>query len=415
MSVTLTTAEYEATVTKVARINDRAAKRGFTGRLSVDATREVRTNTRNGHNLLLNVSWLPEGAEYIVWETAITGEAPAYDGWTFLARIDARPQVDGSTGWTVNCAPGVLDTDVDRSILRSGACDHCNTVRVNRAKIMLVRNTETGEYKQVGTTCIKDFLGWSAMPVFYSTSDVEGQMDDGWGSFGGGSAPEFTPTYVLAVAHAAVQVMGWAAKSSGKPPTSGLVSDYLFGGNSKAAIEARKEIDPIIGAAQEIAPTILTTVRDEFAASTYGYEANVYAVLNAQSVTSRDYDVLTSVVPAYERIVGNRAAREVEAAARAAKPEPTHLGAKSDKVEFTGVITLALTVDGFSYNSTQRMIVVETETALVKLYTAAGWAYDVVSGDTVTLKATVKDLDTFKGQQQTVVTRAKRVDVPVAA
>ena len=37
-------------------------------------------------------------------------------------------------------------------------CEHCNTKR-NRKHLLIVRNNETGEYKQVGTACVHDYTG----------------------------------------------------------------------------------------------------------------------------------------------------------------------------------------------------------------------------------------------------------------
>lgn len=51
---------------------------------------------------------------------------------------------------------------------------------------------------------------------------------------------------------------------------------------------------------------------------------------------------------------------------------------------------------------------------MVKIVTAAAWAYDVDRGDQVTLAGTVKANNEWRGVRQTVLTRATRID-PVPA
>lgn len=109
-------AEYLATVEKIAKINARARKRGFTGRLEVTGERTVHVNTGDP----LPFPDLPMFAEVVRYETTITGEAPCYEGWEFLAALDSLTTADGASEWIVRCAPGVTDDSVDRRALRPG-------------------------------------------------------------------------------------------------------------------------------------------------------------------------------------------------------------------------------------------------------------------------------------------------------
>lgn len=402
-------AEYQATIAKIAKINARARKRGFTGRLEVTGERVVERNVGNP----LPHRDLPEGAEVVRYETTITGAAPCYEGWEFLAALDSLPTAEGETEWVVRCAPGVTDESVDRRQLRCGACDHCNTCRPNRRKLYLVRHTETGEYRQVGATCIKDFLGWQGMPVFIWPRDL--LDDDDLGGFAGGQAqPAFTPRYIAVVALAAVEAFGWCPRSRAEydpkaNPTSSVMVPYLVGPASGLAgehdLRVIEEIQSHIAAAEARVDDVITTVLDKFADATHGYEANLRAVLRGEYVELRQLGLLASIVPAYERIRQN-AERQVERDV----VEPAYLGEAGDKVQVSGVITTAMTIDGYAYNTTQRLVVIRTDTALVKFCSAAAWTYDVDAGDQVTITATIKRLDVWREQKQTVVVRPKLVD-----
>lgn len=414
LGVALTPAEYEATLAKVDKINTRATKRGFTGVLAVEAKREVIINSRDDRNVLRFPNQ-PPGAEVVRYRTRITGEPPRYEGWEFLASLDSLTTADGGTEWLVNCSPGVDDEQVDRSRLTAGACEHCNTTRHNRRKLMLVRNAETGEYKQVGASCIKDFLGWSAQPVFVNPDEaIERSSSD---------APEpasFTPHYAATVALAAAQAYGWCSRSGAgehRAATVDLMTPYLHG-PSTSTDEARRADEEIIARIEEHMPAarakvdeVVDTVLNDFSDAEHGYEANLRSALRAEFVGSKQMALTASVVAAHERIIGRRTA--ASAAEDRQKQwdewEPQYLGDVGEKVEFTGKVVTAMTVDGYAYNSTQRLVVIQTETGMAKFYSSAGWTYDVDSGDTVSVKAQVKKHDEYKGKKQTVVKAPKIV------
>lgn len=106
--------QYAATVERATSINARATKRGFTGRIEVTgSTREV---TETDQARLKRT--------HLVVDTEITGEAPCYNGWTFLAAVDTVETADGAD-FVIRSAPGVEESVVDRSALEAGRYQHC--------------------------------------------------------------------------------------------------------------------------------------------------------------------------------------------------------------------------------------------------------------------------------------------------
>jgi hypothetical protein len=81
----------------------------------------------------------------------VIGETPKFSGWTFAALVE-----HSEAGNILRKAPGCA---VELSSFREGApkCDHCNTLRNRRDTYVLVH--DSGAQKQVGSNCIKDFLG----------------------------------------------------------------------------------------------------------------------------------------------------------------------------------------------------------------------------------------------------------------
>lgn len=118
-------------------------------------------------NFLANPYWIK------IYDFEIHGDTPKYDGWEFLASITGYPNGQN----IVHKAPFAgEDVDVSKYRNEKSFCDHCKTHRY-RKYTYLVMKEETGEIYQVGSTCIKDFLGHSA-PGFGFMAKVIEELDD---------------------------------------------------------------------------------------------------------------------------------------------------------------------------------------------------------------------------------------------
>lgn len=83
------------------------------------------------------------------YELAVNGVAPQHNGWEFLATI-----VHTDEGNIIRSVPGYIAPVDIRD--KASLCEHCNTNRVRR-DTYIVRHTD-GTVKQVGSTCLQDFL-----------------------------------------------------------------------------------------------------------------------------------------------------------------------------------------------------------------------------------------------------------------
>lgn len=383
---TLSHAEYAATAAKIDKINARAAKRGFTGTFTLTATPTTWSET-NSAGIAIERSGVT---------ATLTGTPPSYAGWSFLAAVDTLHTDTGAT-FVVRTAPGTPENAIERSHLAPGQCQHCHTQR-NRRNTYVVRHDQTGETRQVGSTCLKDFLGWTGRPVFYSEDDLRTDLDNAQGT----GPADYTTATVIATAWAAVHVDGWRPASAQGASTRATVVSALLG-RSSADHATRQALAPHMPAGAELAPQIITTLRDTLGTS--DYETNLRAVIEATHLPERLYGLAASAIPAYAKAIGE---------ATTPKPEPTApsqwIGSIGEKITATGTITTAMTIDGYAYGTTSRLVIIRTATATLKVISAASWAYEADHGETITITGTVKAHDTYRDQQQTVLTRTKRVD-----
>jgi hypothetical protein len=344
----------------------------------------------------------------VVFDTEITGAAPCYNGWTFLAAVDTI-ETEAGADFILRTAPGIEDSGVDRSTLEAGRCEHCGTVRTNRRYTYRVRHTETGETRQVGSTCIKDFTGWAGKPVFISVDELTDQVDDFLGGFTS-SGPEYTPETVVAAAWAISRRFGWVPASAAYgelTSTRSLVSSYLYG-LSRADRELQHDVADQVAAASEMAKTIIPALLDGLD-GTGDYVTNLKICLRAASVEQRHLGIVVSAVAAYERMIGDRTRKETEATSHR---ESQYAGTKGQKLTVTGTISRLMPIEGsFGYTpKTSMLVIVEAGTTVAKMFTTAAWAWDVEQGQEITVTGTVKEHEEYHDTKQTVLVRPKLID-----
>ncbi|MBC9927235.1 hypothetical protein [Leucobacter sp. cx-169] len=253
----------------------------------------------------------------------------------------------------------------------------------------------------MGSTCAKDFLGWSGNPVWIDEEKVRDEID---AAIGTGGDLSWTPRTVLAAAIAAVAACGWAPASWDGVTTAERVRVLLGGGRTKRDSELVEGISEHIDAAEAQVDADLADALALSSSARDGYVANLHSALAADAVTPRTFGLICSAV--------SYLARERQETAIRAKGEafePEWLGEINEKITFSGQVTTCMPVEGFAYGTTEMFVIVTTETALVKFTTAARWADDLKRGDQVTLTAKVKKHDGYNKKKQTVVTRPKPV------
>lgn len=286
MSYQLTLEALEATREKIEKINAKASKKGLSGRLEVIAEEITVTH---------DVAGIP--VEEVLYSTTITGEPPKHNGWVFLATLE---WVD--TGVIVRAVPGA--PTADRSKFEPNKCDHCGTYR-RRNETYVVRNEETGEQLQVGSTCLKDFLGWSGSVAFLTDEDCDREIS-GYLNFG---SPVYTTESILAVAWACVTTFGYQ-KAHEDNPTKATVYTVIAARENKYNRELKARIAPVakdaIPMAQKLREFILS---DEFRGDG-DYVQNLKTYCAADTNTARSFGFLASVPQAYARHLEKTLIRE---------------------------------------------------------------------------------------------------------
>lgn len=150
------------------------------------------------------------GRVHKVTRVRITVDNPvfAYEGWRLLAVLDHSLAVgeDGTPDDVIVFHDPRADTDESFAHLSDPICTHCGVKRY-RVRTFVIRH-EDGRTMQVGTTCLKDFLGWTVK--LYNTV-LAFDIDDEWTP--GKPSPYVELDRFLNVAASFIRVDGWRSRS----------------------------------------------------------------------------------------------------------------------------------------------------------------------------------------------------------
>lgn len=360
----------------------------------------------------------------------VRGEAPTLEGWGFVGTLE---HVEGHT---------ILRTLIEEALperFRTATpehCDHCNTRR-RRNDTFIVRHAESGEFKQVGRNCLKDFLG-NANPAevaAFATLLLDLQQAIGGyceedGAYGNGTVVETFPLVdFLAVTAAAIHEFGWTsrsnAKESGGSPTADLVLSHLDARRNPHLSRKDREARTIPGADAEgnfeVAEEALAWAKAQDATGN-DYIHNLQVIIEVGYVTDRTAGYAASIVSSFYRAQERKLYNE---GLKATGTE--HIGEVGKRQDMVLTLLAVHSFDGLYGTNYIHKFMDDAGNAVTwfasndevvpcsdayphpffKEWNVHGDVRKapMIKGATYRVKATVKKHDSYQGQNQTVVTR----------
>lgn len=280
-------------------------------------------------------------------------------------------------------------------------CDHCKT-KHTRKDTYIVRNTETGEFKQVGRSCLKDFTnGLSAEMVaaYLSYLDTLEKSSIDFSS----SKPYYNVKEYLFYVAETVKHFGYLSKANAGyngTPTSFRAFRYMVCPNA----QERKEMESIgfEACTEENENTVVTALQwlnaqdDDF-----GYIHNLKIACSREYCESRDFGIIASLLPAHFKAMEKESERLAREAAKANKPKTNWVGEVGERIEIIADCKCVASWysdfgPGYLYKFTSN----DGNTFTWKTGKA-------VDDGKVVLKGTIKAHTEFNGEKQTELTRCK--------
>jgi len=364
-------------IEKAEQLAARATKKGLSGGYTVTTETEIRTNVETG-------------VQTEITFVVIEGEPVKYDGWQFVALVEqdnGQPVVTGS--------PRYEGEQVDRSALKPGYCDYCKKSR-KRSKTIVVED-ESGTRKQVGTSCVKDFLGQEVNGAWFSAEDEFKELE---GFAGSGGVALYNLEQTLIAAATVVRQAGFvSAKIDWKTTTAQSTALLLGQGSLKAVAQARDEFGEANDEDREKATQAIKF--GQTIAGESDYAQNVRAVFASGWYNPKRFALVVSVVGIMLK-TASKAAEEV-AAAKSEIVEAA-FGQVGEKVK----VGNATVTNIFPF---------ETQYGFGKVIVLVGQGYrfkwitssrvTVEEGETVAFTGTIKGEDEWQGKISTTLLRVK--------
>jgi hypothetical protein len=330
-------------------------------------------------------------------------EIPIIDGWKLISTFDiyAAPEsVATSSVVTTSTVPGeTVPTEfLNKTEIH---CDHCGHDR-RRNHSMLMQNVDTGEYKEVGSTCVKDFFGHDPVAFLrWASWTFEGIInelpeEEGFGKGGGCNITDLKETLIYS--SATIRDFGWMSKGKAYERgeswnTADEVENQMFNAKYLNADQKVKIIDRDADVADA---TIKYFSELTDADLTNDYMANCHKMTVLGYVPNKHMGLVVSMVPSAQRAL----AEKKEAAADTSE----FVGSIGDKLK--GIeAEVVFSKELFSDFGVKILYIFKGAdgNAYKTFYTGNKWnAYE---GDKVILNGTVKAHDEYKGKKATMLTR----------
>lgn len=368
MEFRISSIDIDKTLAKAQKIASRGQKKGLSGGFQVAV--ENRYEITNGATF-----------EYPV--LVIKGESLKYNGYEFIAVAEfIENQV---------IVKGIQDgQEVKSSDVKVGYCDHCQVERT-RNKVIFIKSEE-GKLSQVGSTCVKDFLGWD----FHASALVtESDFENEFGGYIGGGNTGIDTVSVIAHAIKAVEKIGYVKSDSGSS-TRNIVQGKINGVNSYVS-QWKEYVGEDVTEADILKAIELIEWGKGFEGDS-GYAENLRAVCQLKYQADSTIGIAVSLV----KVFNNQIAQEI------IKKEQVQFS-KEQYAETGTKVELDVTCTGQN--------TFETQYGYTTLYTFVSGSSqfkwfsssnaDIETGVQIKIKGTVKGSDEHKEVFSTLLTRCK--------
>lgn len=343
------------------------------------------------------------------YQITISGTAPIIAGWELIASCEIK-----ENGTLIKSIPDKTYPEHYRTKL---ICEHCKSDRY-RKYTFIVRNIETNEYKMIGKSCLKDFLGhvdpnlYAQILQYLTDPDLSQYNDNELPS----SDRRINTEDYLCFVSACIREKGWVSRTAAKE------SEREKQATADFAIEAMKNIIkplrdrygnlihfPIPDEKDnEIAKSAINWAKDlnktNHALNDYLYNINLLSY--ETSIKYSDLGFVASIVSSYIRYIEKQILKEKQQTAQKEKQISDYIGKPGDKIqkELTYINTYSFES---MYGVTHIHKFIDSEGNILVWKTAN----DIKEqhGSTIKIKGTIKEHNEYRDEKQTILTRCKLI------
>lgn len=290
-------------------------------------------------------------------------------------------------------------------------CEHCNSKRY-RKDTYIVQNIETGEFKQVGKSCLKDFTcGMSAESIanYISLFDelIQGEIIEGSGYNGTRYIDVKESLQYIAET---IRHFGYV-KSDDIRPTKQRAREYyevehgMLNGyyDKERAKELRAEIKSVSfnydsEYAKKLTENVLKWIEEQEESNNYIH--NLKTVCNLEYVSFDKFGLLASMFPTYDRQMIREKQKAEE---KAQEQQSKYVGNIGDRITVQIADFKVVTSWETNFGLTKIFKIIDTDGNIYTWKTSGG-----IADGTETIVGTVKAHNEYRDIKQTELTRVRK-------
>lgn len=322
--------------------------------------------------------------------------------WQFVASVEHT-----DAGNIIN---RVCDIEVpERYYTGKPICEHCNSKRY-RKYTYIVRNLTTGEFKQVGKSCLNDFThGLSAEAAAQYISLYECLI--------AGEVPEpgcYSVRYIrikeaLQIIAETVNKFGYVrTQETGMYSTAARAYNYYLALNGQAGFlqdDCDYEMQSVnfnhrVPKVLEMVDTVLAWILSQDESNNYMH--NLKTVCSLPYVQQKNFGILASLFPSYDREMAYQARKEAEAKARTGEANSEYVGTVKDRITVTVNSISCVTSWTTNFGVTRIYKILGTDGNVYMWKTG-----NLLEDNVKTITGTVKAHNEYRGVKQTELTRCR--------
>jgi len=346
---------------------------------------------------------------YKVVEVEVIAEHIGFDGWRFVATLE---QIGDKN--VMSAVPGESLPEYYRTA--PSKCDHCGHDRHRKNTYVLAH--EDGTYKQVGSTCINDFLGGhDALSYAHMLASIASLFeeygaldpDDLWEGEGGHRNSSGVDLYhYMATVATVIRVDGWMSRTKSNELglfgvcTASTACDLMNPRFVQAMSKEKREHYAHAQEDSDKAKAVIEWLRSDYfdpgMRRLSDYEWNLSAIVGEEYITWRQTGIAASAFACYDRFRG------VQAEIARSEKQSDYVGDIKQRLSLDLTVDLVRTFEGHYGPSRFYVMHDDDGNKFICFYT--GNSFDADENDEVKVKATVKkhELDQ-NGVKQTVLSR----------
>jgi len=335
-----------------------------------------------------------KGIIYKYVKVKVAGQAPKYNGWSFIATVQYLKDQT-----IIRTVPGEIVPEVFRK--KGPECDHCKRIR-HRRDTYIVRHAN-GEHKQVGRTCLKDFLGHTDPGVLATWAKILTGMADlaeEANLLPGGNEEwaYFSLRDYLAQVSAVIRIVGWTNRTKAIATGAQATADIAHQIMQPAQIDyIRKLAMEAIVSEEDIQLAIVAIEWAKELEDSNDYLHNIKTIAQAGMLNRRLLGYAASIIPSY--------VKQEEERQKGSK----YVGTFRKRGEFTIYIDKIILREG-QFGMTYIHKLHDSDGNRIVWFGSKSLRKEVDVAEAIQVKATVKEHSAYEGIDQTVLTRVKEVN-----